>query len=222
MMKRNTVLMIVSLFLTSIASAQSPRFALSTHLTSINTGERIQGAGATFGYTFHRRFTIEATLNGFPGDPRNNLGRPIPPPILGGWRSGNVLQGQFGLRANLLQLKKADFFLTSKPGFIRFSHLLNVFQPGLGGIGLGNQTIDAGRQTCFAPFFGGGTQIYPTEHTFFRFDAGATVVRYAPFTTTVNLPGVDPSLAPIIHFTGATTHTFQFSTGIGFRFGGRR
>lgn len=206
----------------NIAPAQSPRFAISTHLTSINTRDRIAGVGATFGYNFHRRLTMEATLNGFPGNPRNSLGRPIPPPILGGWRSGNVLQGQFGLRADLFETRKADFFLTAKPGFVRFSHLLNTFQPGIGGIGLGTQTIDLGRQICFAPFFGAGSQVYLNDRMFFRFDAGSTVIRYAPFRTTMNIVGVDPAFAPIIQFTGSTSHTFQFNTGFGFRFGGRR
>ena len=189
----------------------------------MNTGDRIVGVGAIFGYRLSRRFALEATLNGFSGDPRNNLGRAIPPPVLGSWRSGNILQGQFGLSANLLQTSKADFFLTAKPGFISFSHLMYSFDPGMAGIGIGAATIDRGRQTSFAPFFGGGTQIYPTKHSFIRFDAGGTIIRYSQFRTTMNIAGItDPALLPVVGFPGATTYSFQFSTGIGFRFGGRR
>jgi len=218
-MKRNIVLLILAtLFASSFSVAQAPRFALSTHATSINTRDRIAGFGATFGYSFSRRFAMETTLNGFPGDPRNDLGHAGPPYALGAWRSGNILQAQVGVKANFLQLRRADLFFAAKPGFLTYSRLAYRFAAGIGGPG-GDLVADVGRQTYFAPFFGAGAQVYPTSRTFLRLDVGATVIRYAGFTTEFNTPFGLPGTGALIVAPARTTHTLQFSTGFGFRFG---
>jgi len=215
---------ITVLLCAAFAVAQTPRFAISTHATSMNTRDRIPGVGATFGYSFNRRFALESTLNVFPGNPRNDLGHPGLYPVLGAWRSGNILQGQFGLRAGVLQNKKVALFLAVKPGFVTYSRLMYRANTGIGGLNpLGLDNIaDAGRQTYFAPFFGAGALVFPTGRMFFRLDGGATVIRYSGFTTTMNIPGSPPGTLPIFQPPAATTHTFQFSTGFGLRFGGSR
>lgn len=203
------------------AGAQAQRFDLSSHVTTLNTKDRIVGVGGTLAYNFTRRFTLESTLNLFPGDPNNDLGRPNPFNTI--WRSGNILQAQFGVRAAILRTRQVDIFLAAKPGLISYSRMRAVL-PGIGGIGTqdNNLLADVGRQTYFAPYFGLGSQIYPTPRTFFRFDAGATVIRYRGFSATFNDPSGSIGIGPEFHVRSATTHTFQFNTGFGFRFGGNR
>jgi hypothetical protein len=65
-------------------------------------------------------------------------------------------------------------------------------------------------------------ELYPTKRTIIRFDAGDTIIRLGArniAATQVPAPG---SLAPIrlvvIPASAETTHNFQGSIGVGFRF----
>jgi hypothetical protein len=203
------------------ASAQSRRFELSSQFAFLDVGERAPGVGATLTYNVTRRFGLESTLNFFPGDTRNNFGSNIKP-VLGAWRSGNILQGQFGLRATVVHLKRAAFFLKVKPGFTSFSHL--AYHAPLP-FALPNAPeqilIDGGRQTCPSLDVGGGAAFLPSRSTFLRFDIGETIVRYNAFASAFNL-GPDFGIQPLIRIREATAHTLQFSMGIGLRFGGSK
>ncbi len=210
----------------TFAAAQTPRFSLSTHSTTIETYDRIVGFGGTFSYSFARHFALDSVVNFFPGNPQSNLGEHTGffAPY---WRSGNILQGQFGLRGSILESSKADVFLSARPGFVSFSNLsYHSDSVGLGCIGLTTPcvvTASLGRQTYFAPSFGGGAIFYPSSKFFVRIDGDATVIRYSGFSPTFYANGVAMSSpTPSYYSSPRTNYTFQFSTGVGFRFGGRR
>ncbi len=115
-------IMLAVLFTVVSAAAQSRGFELATRFTSLDTGpEHAPGLGATFTYNVSRRIGLESTLNFFPGDPRACFGNSGPQPIIGAWRGGNILQGQFGVKAVVLRLKKVELFARVAPGFASFS-----------------------------------------------------------------------------------------------------
>jgi hypothetical protein len=74
------------------------------------------------------------------------------------------------------------------------------------------------RKTHFSMDVGGVLEFYPTRRTLVRFDAGDTIIRYgahdefAPF-----IFGTPPALARV---GPEVRHNFQFTAGVGFRFGG--
>jgi hypothetical protein len=157
------------------AHAQSRRFELGSHFTFLNVGERAPGFGGTVTWNLTRRFSLESTLNFFPGDSSTNLGSSIRP-VLGAWRTGNILQGQFGIKAVVLRHRKARLFVKAKPGFVSFSNLRYS-----GSAGLGDFVAPVGRQTSFALDVGGGVELHPSQRTFLRFDIGDTYFRYNSF-----------------------------------------
>jgi hypothetical protein len=201
------------------APAQSRRFELASHFTFLDVGERAPGLGATLTYNLNRRFGLESTLNFFPGDPLSNLGSRTRP-VLGGWNTGNILQGQFGARVIVLRSKNTQFFIKAKPGFVSFSDVRYHATSGIGGLGSGDVAALAGRQTSFALDVGGGAEFHPNQRIFVRFDIGDTYFRYNAFTTTLNGPAFAGfSILPVVGFRGAEAHTLQLSTGIGMRLG---
>jgi hypothetical protein len=195
------------------AAAQSRRFEASTHFTFLDVGERTPGFGGTLTYNVTNRVGLESTLSFFPGDPPSNLGSSIRP-VLGGWNTGNILQGQFGPKVVVVRKRNAQFF----------SDLRYRASAGIGGSGItGDISAIAGRQTSFALDVGGGAEFLPTQRTFLRFDIGDTYFRYNAFTTTLNGPGfAGVGILPVVGFRGSSVHTLQISTGVGLRFGGSK
>lgn len=198
--------------------SQTKAFSLSTHFTTLDVGEQAPGLGATFGYMLNRRIELESTLNFYPGNPQTNLGKSNVP--LGDLKTGNILQGQFGVRANAVHFKRIDFFLKAKPGFVSFSDIAYAFQAGLGGAGVSGLSWSVGRQTGFALDVGGGFEFSAGHNAFIRFDAGDTYFQYPTISTIAALPGT--GIAPVITIPGSSVNTFQFSAGVGFRFGGTK
>jgi hypothetical protein len=216
---RRTVLIGLVVLLVAINGVcQTRSFGLSAHFTMLDVGEQTPGIGGTFAYNLNRRIGLESTLNFYPGNPKTSLGRSIKP--LGDWNTGNLLQGQFGVRLNVVQFKKVALFAKAKPGFVSFSNVAYEFQTGIGGIGLGNVSAITGRQTGFALDYGGGVEVSPSQSMFLRFDAGDTYFQYPPFSTPLDngFPGsIQPQ--PVVNFSGSSVHTFQFIVGIGYKFG---
>jgi hypothetical protein len=139
---------ILAILFTGVSAVAQSRFELATHFTSLNTGpEHAPGLGATLTYNVSRRIGLESTLNFFPGDPRARFGNSGPPPVLGAWRGGNILQGQFGVKVVVLRLKKVELFARVEPGFASFSDVANRASLGPGGAGSQYLNTLGGRQT---------------------------------------------------------------------------
>ncbi len=200
------------------AHGQSRRFDFSTHFTLLDVGERTSGFGTTLTYNATPRFAFESTLNFFPGDAHTNLGTSLNP-VIGDWKVGNVLQGQFGAKANVFRARKAQFFVKVKPGFVSFSNMRYVAPLGIGGPADGDLTAPAGRQTSFALDIGGGAEFYPSPRTLFRFDIGDTYFRYNSFSATLMGATAGLGTGALLVFPGSSVHSLQISTGVGLRFG---
>jgi hypothetical protein len=70
---------------------------------------------------------------------------------------------------------------------------------------------------------GGVLEFYPSRHVVTRFDIGDTIIRYRErndFGTTEVIvpPGI--SILPLVKDPAVTKHDFQFTAGVGYRFGG--
>jgi hypothetical protein len=129
--------------------------------------------------------------------------------------SGRVTQGQFGVKAGK-RFRSFGVFAKARPGFVSFSSSLKLVgtrpttfigRPVIEGI------FEVGRRTFFSTDVGGVFELYASRRWLLRFDGGDTVIRYGErhlnnrFTTPLILT------AP-----PETSHNFQFSTGVSFRF----
>lgn len=166
------------------------------------------GFGGRIGYNITNYFAVEAEVNFFPRERRFDGGREI--------------QGLFGVKAGR-RFDKVGVFGKIRPGFVssrvvefrdrRDVACITIFPPPLSCF---EET--ARRETELAFDIGGVIELYPTSRMIVRFDAGDTIIRSGQHSFIA---------APFPIFTGnvlvttapaETTHNFQGSVGVGFRF----
>ncbi|HKR00124.1 MAG TPA: hypothetical protein VJT09_05595, partial [Pyrinomonadaceae bacterium] len=135
-----------------------------------------------------------------------------------GFRNGGrAVQGLVGVKIGK-RYEKFGIFGKARPGLISFSEGLFEFVPSPSIDPFGQIPTRTQRLTHFAADIGGVLEFYPTRRIFTRIDAGDTIIRYGrTTTTTVVMTGTQFSVVPIT-VPSDTTHNFQFSAGVGFRF----
>lgn len=174
-----------------------------------NTFERTRqtevGFGGRIGYNISSYLALEAEVNFFPQE-RRFEGRQIE--LLSGAKFGRRFDkaGIFGkVRPGFLSTRMSVFTLRSNTACIA------IFPPPASCF---DETTS--RQTNFALDIGGVLELYPTGRTIVRLDAGDTITRFdarrilAPSNVT---PG-----GVIVSVPSATTHNFQGSISVSFRF----
>ena len=159
------------------------------------------GYGARFGYNLNRYVALEGEFNYLPERNINEVFQSRRTQILAGVRVGR-------------RWEKVGVFAKARPGAMYFD--------GYGARGpctftLASDTCTEQGRTFFAADVGGVVEYYPTRRTILRVDAGDTIVRFREAG-----PVIFP---PVGTFTGSstitvadTTHNFQLTFGIGFRF----
>ena len=177
------------------------------------------GFGGRVGYNLTTNIALEAELNFFPD--ADSFSAPD------AFKGGHKIEGLLGVKAGK-RFEKVGIFGKGRPGFLRASKgdlqpranvvciaMVNIFPPFAGCF----ETIS---KTSFAFDLGGVVEVYPTKRTIIRFDAGDTIVRLSERNVSVTLnpaPGVlAPSILTVVRAPAETTHNFQGSIGIGFRF----
>ena len=185
--------------------------------TVISNSRAIQpGFGGRFGYNLTTNIAFEAELNFFPGADSFSA-----PDV---FKGGHKIEGLFGVKAGK-RLDKVGIFGKARPGFLYASKgdlqprantfCIAIFPPPAGC----SETIS---MSSFAFDLGGVVEVYPTKRTIIRFDAGDTIVRLGERNVSAVLnpsPGIlSPSYVTVIRVPAETTHNFQGSIGIGFRF----
>lgn len=146
-------------------------------------GEGAAGVGARFGYNFSNHFGLDAELNHFPGGTKlaSNFGE---------------TEGLFGFKAGY-GFKEGGIFAKVRPGFIHFP----------------KDSAAVGRGLLIRDYFaldvGVVAERYWRNHTYFRFDAGDTIISYGGERYIDTFGRIVP-----LH----TTHNFQFSIGVGLHF----
>jgi hypothetical protein len=222
LMKRNAILTVVAI-MALLASGQHTAFAQSDELQRFEVGAQFSslsvdkggetrtepGFGGRFTYNVTDNFALEAEGNIFPRNERFIAFR----------TGGRAVEGLFGVKIGR-RYKRFGIFAKARPGFISFSR-------GLAEYTLTGTTTDPfsafevrlKRLTHFAADIGGVLEFYPSRRVFTRIDIGDTIIRYGqtPITTFGFTTG-----NPVVPFSftlpSATTHNFQFSAGVGFRF----
>lgn len=164
------------------------------------------GFGGRIGYNVTSFLAVEAELNYFPRERRFDGGQDV-----------ELLTGvKVGRRFN-----KLGVFAKARPGFL--SSRVSDFVPIPGTACIAVFPPPAGcfdeirrRETSFAFDVGGVLELYPSRRTIIRLDAGDTIIRF----------GLRQLIAPSTVFPGGvlvtappeTTHNFQGSVGVSFRF----
>ena len=213
--KSTTLLLLVILLLScaSTVKAQNddpPRYEVGAEFSTITREDfsaiRAElGVGGRFTFNLNRDIALEGAGYFFP---RSCFDCP---------NNGRVTEVVGGLKAGK-RFEKWGLFAKVRPGFVNFSKgqfniLPNGSQPDF------PFTFQVKSLTNFATDVGGVLEFYPSRRIVTRFDAGDTIInirermrndlRFDPVTNTF-------SLAPIT-VPGKTTHNFQFSASIGFR-----
>lgn len=194
-----------------------PRFEVGAQFTAIvleddGASETKAGAGARFTYNITNFLAAEAQVDFHPRDS----------PSFGDFTGGRALSGLFGVKAGK-RYERFGVYGKVRPGFVTF------------GRGIENYTlvptppaqapfvfeVESRKSTEFATDVGAVVEFYPTRRIVTRFDIGDTIIKYKDRTVVVPSLGVGTpppiTLTPVSR-PGPTTHNFQFSAGVGFRF----
>ena len=191
-------------------SDDPPRYEVAAEFSTIaredfNATRGEFGIGGRFTFNLNKNIAFEGAGYFFP---RSCFDCP---------NNGRVTEVVGGLKAGK-RFEKWGFFGKVRPGFVNFSKgqfniLPNGSEPSF------PFTFQVKPLTNFAVDVGGVLEFYPTRHIVTRFDAGDTIInirermrndlRFDPATNTF-------SLVPI-RLPGRTTHNFQFSASVGYR-----
>jgi hypothetical protein len=191
-----------------------PKYEVGAQFSSFSIdngfGTRTEpGVGGRFTYNLTERLALEAEGNFFPRQNQFSSFR----------TGGRAIQGLFGVKFGK-RYKRLGIFAKARPGFISFSEGLFELIPT-------TATVDPSapfntrteRLTHFATDIGGVIEFYPSRRIFSRIDAGDTIIRYGRTTVNNLAVGANNQFITVpTTVSGSTTHNFQFSAGIGFRF----
>ncbi len=158
------------------------------------------GFGGRFTYNLSPKFALE-----FQGDfyPSENFF------VNNGRAAGRILQAQAGLKAGK-RFEKFGIFAKARPGVVSFSKGVEI--DGLDPT-FGFPIYREVRKNYFSIDVGGVLEFYPTRRIVTRFDCGDTMIHYRSFELPIFFFPVQT-----FHVPAETTHNFQFSAGVGYRF----
>lgn len=193
---------------TSASSEELPKYEVGFHFTSLTYSDAHTepGLGARLTYNLNRSVALEAEGNVLPHNARSFFRN-----------GGRAVQGLFGVKIGK-RYEKFGIFAKVRPGLITFTQGRFDYVPN----GSGSPfpfDLRTERTTNFATDVGGVLEFYPKKRIFVRLDAGDTIIRYGATTfSSVIIPGSGPPIITPFRVPGETTHNFQFTAGVGFRF----
>ena len=200
------------LFTQANALAQSqdvPRFEIAGEFATLERegfGEQRTepGVGARFTFNFNGNFAVEAAGYLFPR--QCNICR----------NAGNTSQVVVGPKVGL-RFEKWGIFAKARPGVVSFSR--GEFNPILNAP-TGPIEIETNRITSFATDLGVVLDFYPSRRIVTRFDVGDTIIHFRRRITNAVLFNPITEEFTLFPFTrpARTTHNFQFTASVGFRF----
>jgi hypothetical protein len=220
-MKKNAILLFAAtlLFLFTDGKAQAqtdapPKFEVGAQFSSLSINGAFSsrtepGFGGRFTFNLTDNLALEAEGNFFPRSELSNAFR----------TGGRAVEGLFGVKIGK-RYHKFGFFGKARPGFVSFSQGVTEFSiVGQTGNPFSDINVRVKRLTHFALDLGGVLEFYPTRHLVTRFDVGDTIIRQGQTTITTFSQTPGGTFTPLpITFPTDTTHNFQFSAGVGYRF----
>ena len=214
-MNRILFVVIVIFVLHSQVLAQSqelPKFEVAGEFTTLEREGLFQrrtepGFGGRFTYNLNEAFSLEAAGYYFPKRcfPCRN--------------SGTITEGLAGVKAGK-RFEKWGVFAKARPGVISFSEgTFDVISPVVG-FPLVPIQFELKRLTTFAMDVGGVVEFYPSKRIVTRFDVGDTIIHFnrRNFNTVLFNTQTNTFTTTTIPIPPRTSHNFQFTTSIGFRF----
>ena len=179
--------------------------SLSFNLPVFGGTQNAPGFGGRVTYNLNDFFAVEAEGNLYPTTTR-------PDYVTG----GAARQAQFGVKVGR-RWKSFGLFAKARPGFVSFGETLTPLRVESGGVNFFQ--FGRERKTHFSTDVGGVLEFYASRRTFVRVDAGDTIIRYGEHTELLPVPltSASSALGPA---RAETMHNFQFTAGVGFRFGG--
>jgi hypothetical protein len=191
--------------------ADAPKVEIGVQYTSLSINlpvfggtQNPPGFGARVTYNLNDFFAVEAEGNLYPTTTRHDY-------VTG----GAAQQAQFGAKVGK-RWKSFGLFAKARPGFISFGETLTPLQVVSGGVTFFQ--FQPERKTHFSMDVGGVLEFYPSRRVFMRVDAGDTIIRYGEHAEI--LPIAEPFGSAPAPVRAETLHNFQFTAGVGFRFGG--
>jgi hypothetical protein len=185
--------------------------SLSINLPGFRGTENVAGFGARVTYNLSDYFAVEAEGNVFPTGASTDY-----------TTGGASQQAQFGVKVGK-RWNRFGVFAKARPGFISFGNTFNPISVQTllpdGNPTLITQFNPGNRKTHFSTDVGGVLEFYPSRRMLVRFDAGDTIIRFGEHDEVSGVVSsfVTPS---VFRAPAETTHSFQFTAGIGFRFRG--
>ena len=184
----------------SLGLQQMERFASGFSLTIFEFRDTITQAG------FGGRLTFNLTRS-FAWEVQGDFYPKVLPYINNGRAGGRIIQVQTGIKAGK-RFDKFGVFAKARPGIVSFSGALKIDPaPGF-------PSFRPIRENYFSFDLGGVLEFYPSRRIVTRFDGGDTMIHYRSFDN----PIVFFPAVVAFHSPPVTTHNFQFSAGVGFRF----
>ena len=197
----------------SISLAQSqdlPKFEIGGEFSSLareSFETRMEpGVGARFTFNLNRSVAFETA------------GYFYPQKCFSCRNGGNMSQFVAGVKVGK-RFEKWGIFGKARPGVVSFSR--GEFDVGPAAPGSSFPfDVEINRTNSFAADLGGVVEFYPTKKIVTRFDAGDTIIHFG--RRTINGVAFD-SITQQVTFIpitqpARTTHNFQFTAGVGFRF----
>jgi hypothetical protein len=166
--------------------------------------ETAVGVGGRVTYNLNDYFAVEAEGNLSPSDITHSY-------VTGGASQQVQAGAKVGKR-----WRRFGLFAKARPGFVSFGETLTPVVVNTGTFNFVQYQRE--RKTHFSMDVGGVLEFYPTRRTLVRFDAGDTIIRYGEHPEDPIFP---ISGGPFVRSEPSETrHNFQFTAGVGFRFGG--
>ena len=189
-------------------------------LAIVKERETQLGFGGRIGYNVTNNVALEAELNLFPdGDPFGD-NEIFDSPANDLFEDGYQIQGLFGAKVGK-RFEKVGIFAKARPGFLSARNGDLRPRPGVGCIAIFPPPagcFEPVRKTYFAFDLGGVLEVYPSRRIVIRFDAGDTIVRFGDRTLPLVFTPLGNSFLAAFSLPAETTHNFQASIGVAFRF----
>jgi hypothetical protein len=207
------LVLLVSAAGASAQEADAPKFeigiqysSLSVNLPGFRGTENVVGVGGRVTYNLTDYFAIEAEGNLFPSDTFRDY-----------TTGGASQQVQAGVKVGK-RWKRVGVFAKARPGFVSFGDTITPVPVPAGGA-QPFFNFERDRKTHFSMDVGGVLEFYPSKRMLVRFDAGDTIIRFGEHDELIPVPLLSPT-SPLGSVPSETQHSFQFTAGVGFRFGG--
>ena len=198
------ILFLVTLITPVLVSAQSgdEKFETGIQFSVIGPGGSLfldddtsMGGGGRITYNLTRYIALEGEMNYFPSTGLNRVRR---------------LQGQYGIKSGM-RFTRFGLFGKIRPGFQKIEYEVPVFcNPDNLFCPLPWTKL---KETGFALDLGGVLEFYPAKRITIRFDVGDTILNRDELSQLRGI--VELRTLPQLR---DTSHTLQFSTGVGYRF----